>query len=169
MRSPFTGSPTPRWSQCALKTTASSFSLASLPSILPITLRVSTVRTLAGTRPRIRSGKIDGAEARRIGAFQQLIHRGADGGRDLLADLFGHPSGEGQRGLTGSQLHFLIFATPGGSHHFPAVAGRRRGVDDDHGGGAVTRGFFVFIGPAAVVGERRAGEKLGIVRKAARR
>ena len=40
------------------------------------------------------------------------------------------------------ELHLLILAAPGGAHHVPSVAGRRRGVNDDGRGGAVARRFL---------------------------
>ena len=110
-------------------------------------------------------GKFHGAEAASIGAFQQLVHSGADCRRDLFACLLRYPAGEGYGRLARSQLYFLIFASPRRSHHVPAIAGRGSGVDDDNRRGSVARGFFIFIGPAPVVGERRPSEEIGIGRR----
>ena len=60
----------------------------------------------------------------------------------------------------GGQLELL--AAPGGLHHLPRIAGRRRGVHDDHAGRAMARGAFVLVGPAAVVQARLAREQLRI-------
>ena len=47
--------PTPRWSQCAEKSTASDLSIGSLPSTTPITLRVAIFCTVVGICPLMRT------------------------------------------------------------------------------------------------------------------
>ena len=48
--------------------------------------------------------------------------------------------------------------------HFPAVAGQVAAMNDERRHRAVTRGFFKLVDPAAVVGQRLAGEEFWIVR-----
>ena len=78
-----------------------------------------------------------GVEAAGVRDFQQTRRRSCP----TLAAIFSpaslsHPSGERQRRLARRELHLLIFAAPGRSHHVPSVAGRWRGVNDDRGDGA---------------------------------
>ena len=45
------------------------------------------------------------------------------------------------------------------------IAGEIGAVNDEHAHGSAARGFFIFVGPAAVVGEGFALEELLIVRR----
>ena len=107
----------------------------------------------------------NGPEVARVGGLQHFIDGLAREREQLLARVLGDPSGEGQRRVAGFELQLRIFLAPGTAHDVVAVAGGRRGVDDDDGLGAHARGFFVLVGPAAVVGERFAAEEFRIVRR----
>ena len=65
--------------------------------------------------------------------------------------------------MSGAQLQLRIFLALRAAQHVVAVARGGRGVEDQNRLGAHARGFFVLVGPAAVVGERAAAEELRIV------
>ncbi len=57
----------------------------------------------------------------------------------------------------------VTFARVGVADDLPGVAGHFGFVDEEDADGAFADGFFVFVGPAAVVGEGAAFEKIGVV------
>src|SRR4030095_2469346 len=64
----------------------------------------------------------------------------------------------------GSKLHIRPLTSPRVPYHFPPIAGRRRGVNDDHTQGAPPHGLLVLVGPTPVVSERTPSEEFGVGR-----
>src|SRR5271163_4969386 len=62
------------------------------------------------------------------------------------------------------QLQIRFFIAPGVANYLPRITGEIGAVNDQRGDRSATGGFFQFIGPAAVVGEGGALEKIWIVR-----
>ncbi len=95
--------------------------------------------------------------------MQHLVHMMPGHGQKFFSGVAREPAGECQGRLTGRELQLWIFAAPGASHYIPTVARGGRGVDDENSFRAMPRGLLVFIGPAAVVGERAASEEFWVV------
>ena len=103
----------------------------------------------------------DGTEVTRVGARQPLI--------EILAAGLGSLARRRQRDparclqLRGLGFQEGVFAGPGIAYHFPAITGHLGLVNQDGSYGAAAQGFFILVGPAAVVGEGLAAKKVGIV------
>ena len=69
-----------------------------------------------------------------------------------------------RRVASGIALQIALLDCLGVPDHLPAIAGQIAAMNDEHADGAAARGLFILIGPAAVVGERLALEKLLVVR-----
>ncbi len=81
--------------------------------------------------------------------------------RQLAGDFKLDPTGGLELRLVAFQERF--FTGVGVAHHLPGIAGHLGFVNEDHADGAFAGGFFVFVGPAAVVSEGAAFEEIRVV------
>ncbi len=102
-----------------------------------------------------------GMEVPRLGVGDQLIEIGAGFLRQLACNFKLDPARGFKLRLVGLEERFL--AGVGVAHHLPGVACHFGLVDQNHAEGAFTGSFFVFVCPAAVIGEGAAFEEIGII------
>jgi hypothetical protein len=112
-----------------------------------------------------RDPRVDRAEVARLGvaAKRGEVESGLAkerGGR-RLGDPALEPESGRQAGLT---RQHALFLGPTALHGCPAVAGALRVVDDQHACRAAALGLLELVGPAAIVGHRRAAEERGLIR-----
>ena len=128
--------------------------LASLPSIMPTTLRVANFANLR-RRVAVEADRKGIALKPRVSAILSIWSTVLP----MVAPIFCPISVVTQLArakclLARRELHLLIFPSPGASDHVPSIARCGRGVNDDGRNGSVLCGVLVLVGPAAVVGER---------------
>ena len=97
-----------------------------------------------------------------FGGGAQLVEILAAGRKQAACGGIRHPAFHAGARCALGQLEAL--AQPALLDHAPAVRGRGVGVDQQYAGGALARGFFEFIGPAAVVGQALAVETVRLGR-----
>ncbi len=83
-------------------------------------------------------------------------------GEELLRHVVLNPRG-GAQGCVGIALQVALLDGLRVAHHFPSVAGEIGAMNDENADGAAARRLFIFVGPAAVVGERSAFEEPFVV------
>jgi hypothetical protein len=88
----------PRWSQWALKRTASDLSAGSLPSHTPRTFLVAIFWTVVGDVPFDMDAKRNRLESAGAGLLEGFIHRQTDRGEQLVAGPLGKPARKRQGG-----------------------------------------------------------------------
>ncbi len=152
----------PRWSQWAVNRTASDFSAGSLPSTMPMTLRVTIFCVVVGMCPLMRTPSGIALKPRGVGLLERFVHGQPDRREQLVAGLRRQPAGERQGRAAGLALDLAALEL---LDDRVRIAGRLVGVDDEHRLGAAAGRFLVLVGPAAVVGERLAAEEFRIVRR----
>ena len=74
-----------------------------------------------------------------------------------------NPCGGAQR-CAGIALQVALLYSLRIAHHFPAITCQISAVNDEHAHSAAACGFFIFVGPATVVGEGFAREEFLVVR-----
>ena len=108
--------------------------------------------------------QVHGLEAGLVGGGALLRQVQAGVGEQLLGHFAGDPAlhRQARLGVVGNG-QVVLRARPAVLHHVPAVTGAGIVMDDERGGGALAGGFFVLVGPAAVVGHLLAAEEIGAV------
>ena len=91
----------------------------------------------------------------------QLANVLTGGSQQFLRYVVLNPASHLQLGFA-LQLEERFLTGVGVANDFPGVAGHLGLMNQDGADGPLALGFFVFVGPAAVVGERLSFEKLGI-------
>ncbi len=90
----------------------------------------------------------------------ELSERLAGARQHLLRRVLGQPAFDRHAaGVLVGADQIELRPRPGIGHRLPAVSGRAFLVNDQGGSGALARRFLVFVGPAAVIGHRLAGEQ----------
>ena len=111
-------------------------------------------------------------EALLLGSGEQLVGILSCSFEDLATRLVLHPAvHDGERRRILAALGIGLRPRPAAFDHVPTIRSRLRIVDDDRSGSALAGSFFIFIGPAAVIGHGLAvegpfqafGAEIGIV------
>ena len=111
-----------------------------------------------------RDRQLDGVEAGLAGAFDGLIEIAHAGHvEELLRNIVLNPRG-GAQSSRGIALEIALLNCLRVADHVPRIAGQIGAVNNEHAHGSAARGFLVFVGPPAVVGEGRALEETVVVR-----
>ena len=103
-----------------------------------------------------------GVEAALVGRGERAGEGQTGRAEQLFAGLRGDPAGQREGRGAGRRVG-LGHRTALAADHLPAIAGGRGSVDDDGAQRALAGRLFVFVGPAAVVGQRLAGKELRVV------
>ena len=101
-------------------------------------------------------------EIARLRLLEKLVEIETCHGNQFAGDVLLNP-GSGFEFRRAIELQERFFSAPGIAHHGPRIAGQIFAVNDQRGNRAAPRRLFKFVGPAAVVGERLALEKVRIV------